>query len=525
MIIEKIEIKRFRGFENVEFNLGSQLTIIAGKNGTQKTTILGLLSQPFSVSLPDNPMKSEKPLCGGSFKSDFKEKFKLSNTFDKAKEHEWTLHLKNENIAFTIESIKRSGGGIRFYKKGDHSKGAGYIQLPVIYLSLKRLIPIGEDLKLNESSSIALTLDEQTFFNDWYKKILISMDDIISSNYLESRNKNTIGINTQEYDWHQNSTGQDNIGKILLAIISFKRLKEKYKDVYKGGILAIDELDAALYPGSQIKLIQALTTFSARYKIQIIFTTHSISSLEYCCEEELKNTSISAKQNHLKVIYLEKKNNKVKIDTNISITSIRNRLMASYRNESIIKLKIPVYTEDKETIIFAKALLKSKCSKLSFINCSLSCSKLIDLAFLKIPSFSFPNSIVILDGDIRGDAKELGKVKNLNNFLLLPTQISPERIIANFLLDLDDESPIWTSINIDFNKESCFKDYNINEIRSDRDKAKKWFNSHLGIWGNNAIKIINPWISINEEAVNQFISDFTNVYNQFAKELALDLIL
>ncbi len=36
MIIQKVEIARFRGFQNVGFELGTQLTIIAGQNGTQK---------------------------------------------------------------------------------------------------------------------------------------------------------------------------------------------------------------------------------------------------------------------------------------------------------------------------------------------------------------------------------------------------------------------------------------------------------------------------------------------------------
>jgi predicted ATP-dependent endonuclease of OLD family len=71
MIISKVEIEKFRGFENIEFDLGSQLTIIAGQNGTQKTTILGMLTQPFTITDDANPMNKEIPLSGGSFKSAF----------------------------------------------------------------------------------------------------------------------------------------------------------------------------------------------------------------------------------------------------------------------------------------------------------------------------------------------------------------------------------------------------------------------------------------------------------------------
>lgn len=50
MIIDKIHITKFHGFKDVRFKLGSNLTIIAGQNGTQKTTLLGIMSQTFTLS-------------------------------------------------------------------------------------------------------------------------------------------------------------------------------------------------------------------------------------------------------------------------------------------------------------------------------------------------------------------------------------------------------------------------------------------------------------------------------------------
>ena len=105
MKIEKIHIKKFRGFDDVSFELGANLTAIAGQNGTQKTTVLGILTQTFSITDESNPMYAEKPLSGGNFKSAFSEKFKLSETFDKAKGHEWTLHLDELDNPYTIQSI------------------------------------------------------------------------------------------------------------------------------------------------------------------------------------------------------------------------------------------------------------------------------------------------------------------------------------------------------------------------------------------------------------------------------------
>ena len=40
MKITKVYIEKFRGFHQQEFQVGSQITAIAGQNGTQKSTLL-----------------------------------------------------------------------------------------------------------------------------------------------------------------------------------------------------------------------------------------------------------------------------------------------------------------------------------------------------------------------------------------------------------------------------------------------------------------------------------------------------
>lgn len=522
MIIDNVHITRFRGFNNVSINLGTQLTVISGLNGTQKTTLLGLITQPFTISSDDNIMKDEKPLCGGTYKSAFNEKFKLSENFDKPKQHEWTLNFFGDTDPFIIESIRRDQNNIRFWRKGERTKGSGYIQLPVIFLSLKRVLPIGEDNNINKSDTNELTTEETKFFAEWYNKILISSDKILSTNHLESPDKSTRGINTEFYDWQQNSSGQDNIGKILLAILSFKRLSEKYSQDYIGGILAIDEIDATLYPGSQIKLIEALRKFSSKFKIQVICTTHSLSILERSSEliNELSNKKET--ENQIRLLYLEKRNNKIAIADNISYRSIKNRLqVAIERNKSI---KIYAFTEDREGIVFTKALLKSKKSNLVFVDANFSCSTLIGLAGQKIPTFCYPESIIFLDGDVQQIPKELRKVNALKNVVLLPGDKSIERLLADFLYNLDDNSPVWSSINEDYNKLYCFKDHSYEGIMSTREIAKSWFNHHLRDWGINATKVITPWAKENNELLENFIKNFCEVYNTIANDNGLQKI-
>lgn len=74
--IRGITIKKFRSLKNRNLNLGKYLTVITGKNGTMKSSLLGLLAHPFSS--PTNA----KDLYGHPLKTDMKDVFKLSLTKD-----------------------------------------------------------------------------------------------------------------------------------------------------------------------------------------------------------------------------------------------------------------------------------------------------------------------------------------------------------------------------------------------------------------------------------------------------------
>lgn len=509
MIISNISIKKFRGFNDIKFDLGNNLTVIAGQNGTQKTTLLGMISQPFTITDEKNPMYGEKPLSGGNFKSSFSEKFKLSDDFDVPKSHEWTLEFVDKNEPnFTVESIKKGKPyttGIRFWKKGDRSKGAGYIQLPVIYLSLSRLFPIGEDESLETKSEISLTDEEYNFYRDWHNKILIIPDvELTSVDYLVSKQKYTLGANTSFYDWRMNSSGQDNIGKILLAIISFKRLKERHKDDYNGGILAIDELDATLYPGSQIKLIEALRKFSSKFNIQIIFTTHSLSILETVCELQIDKKLIK----QVNVIYLEKIDSEIIPIQNIDFETIKDKLNVTI-SPSSCKRKLIVFTEDQEGEIFAKCILKTKrTTNLEFAGGSLGCGNLLELSRKEIKGFRFQDSIIILDGDV--SSRKLNK-----NILILPGNKPPEKLLADFLYNLQDRSTAWKKIHKGYTKQIVFRDYQYHSIISDRTIAKKWFNQQKIYWGRGAAKLINLWIAGNSGTVDTFCKTFDDLFKKY----------
>lgn len=518
MIIKKIHINKFRGFNDTSFNLGEHITLIAGQNGTQKSTLLGILTQTFTIPTKDHIFSDEKPLTGGSFRSSFQDKFRLSPTLDIPGSHEWTLYFNDLKLhsdldaegGFTIESIPRKSGNnetIRFWQKGKRDAGSGYVQLPVIYLSLKRLIPIAEAGKVSETNE-ELTKKEQKWFSENYNKILLSNDQLESIDYLESTNKNTLGVTTAHYDWHSNSAGQDNLGRILLAIISFQRLKTEYPKEYQGGILAIDEIDATLYPGSQVKLLEVLCRLCKKENIQLIATTHSIHLLEKISELKAER----GREKQFNTIYLKKVDGYVEIAESPNFEQIVNNLNVSI-NKHIPVRKLPIYTEDKECMQFVKAMLGRKFKNLEFLDISLGCTNLIQLGVKKVPSFAYNNSIIVLDGDARQDLKN----KRLKNFICLPGELNPESLLANYLNNLSDKNAFWEERTVGYSKQFCFSNYKLQDIISDRVKAKKWYREQLetNAWGQNGTALYKHYLKTIPDELASFLDSFTELYEMY----------
>ncbi|MDE1236949.1 AAA family ATPase [Vibrio aestuarianus] len=514
MIINKVHIEKFRGFADVNFSLGDYVTLIAGQNGTQKSTLLGILSQTFTIPNKEHPFSEEKPLIGGSYRSSFADKFKLSPERDLAGSHEWTLYFHDHDLhedigedgGFTIESIPRAANSIRFWQKGTREAGSGYIQLPVLYLSLKRLIPIAEAGKVQEKD-IQLTNEEQRWFTKHYKKVLISRDNLQAIDYLEGPSKNTLGVSTEHYDWQSNSAGQDNLGKILLAILSFKRLKASNPEEYQGGILAIDEIDATLYPGSQVQLLELLASISKKDKIQVIATTHSLQMLEKL--SELKKTRGRDKQ--FNTVYLTKQDNNILVEETPSFEDILHNLNVSLGASEEVKA-ISIYTEDVECIQFTRAILQGKKFNLKYEPLTMGCNNYLELGRKKVPSFQHPNSIVVLDGDVR-DKLPKGPAK-LKNFICLPGELNPESLLADFLDELPDAHPFWKQKKNHYSHQVCFRNYDIDEIKANRVTAKKWYQEQVksGAWGRSANNVYKHYLATIPQHHQAFIKQFTSIY-------------
>jgi len=275
MIFTKLEVENFRHINNETIQLGSVLTAIAGQNGTGKSSLLGWIAQasdfkPKARTLLDTP-----------FKSKYSEIFRFCPDQDFNKEYNVSIFYKD--LEGEDEESKRMS--TRFaetenrYRVDFDGRGSA-LNYPVLYLGLKRLIPLASE-KTITLQDFQLENSDKNHFAKLSKEILYITRDVIEAEFVKSTNKNMFAMKTSDYGHLGNSAGQDNLGQIISSIISFSRLKSELKDEYKGGLLLIDEIDATLYAGSQVKLIDKLYGLAKSLNVQVIFTTHSIEILEH----------------------------------------------------------------------------------------------------------------------------------------------------------------------------------------------------------------------------------------------------
>lgn len=512
MIIKHAFITKFRALHNVDFDLGKKMTAIVGHNGTMKTTVLGILSQTFTIS-KEHVMHGEQTIDGYNFHSQFKEKFKMSDK-DIPGEHLWKLDLypgiyKDE--FFEAKSIKRDNTTSipRFWSTESKGKGVGYPQIPAYYISLKRVTPIGEEKKITYIAE--LTEDEKTFLTNEYKEIFsITDSDEINVDSISSSNKHTASIHNNNHDALAISAGQDNLGKLLIAVLSFKRLKDKYKDDYKGGLLLIDEIESTFHAAAQSKLIKRMYKYAKDYKIQFVYTTHSPAVIK---STFFDNYNKSDSQ----LLYLKKVGNKVTGFNNPEIENVIAELAGEVVQEKVKKIKrIEIFSEDDVARQILNNLLSGYRKYIKLNTCSIGAEEYIEL--LRVGLEPIKKAVVILDGDKNTTPIHNKINRNLiTNVMFLPSTDCPEKMFYLFLSELSPEDPFWNNEPGKYDKMKCFKDYlNLVEKNASTDEYKKWFKANECNWERSNKKLYDYWKKIKKDEYNKFIKKFVETYNKIA---------
>lgn len=434
--LTKLKIERFRALVGVDVDFGDHITVICGKNGTSKSSILGIAAQIFSFDkdyVLGSRLKFEQ-IAGGSFKSQYSEHFRISETYDPP--GSMAVHIElydgytSQPATARLDLATRGGKPRPVVRKNSTASGnqSRNFTHPVIFLSLKRLYPIAARGDYNVGSFSYLEEHRPDFLS-------LTNEILNQSSSQATGTEGTIssavahGVN---YDQESVSAGEDNVGQIMLALMSFRKLKEEYSD-YKGGLLLIDEADAGLFPTAQVNLWKVLARECASLNLQVIMTSHSPTLIEHAFEQSQRF------QQRYRTIYLSNTYGAVQIMQNWSwahiSADINTTTIAMSPGTALPKVRI--YFEDREAYDLHQALMMRQPMKrctAPLPEITLGCSNYLQLISKGIPEFS-QNSIVCLDGDQQPTPHK--------TVVTLPGPLPPDQLIFEFLYNLDASDEFW----------------------------------------------------------------------------------
>jgi hypothetical protein len=494
MKIKELGIKKFRHIENVKIEFGDSLTVISGLNGTGKSTVLGLAGHLFSfregAKRIENTTLDNKP-----FETEYSEIFRFCPEHDMDKNYKYEGIVIDDNGKEIVKSAEsryvKSEKRFRIDVGQRTKSGEGKIHHPVIYLGLRRLFPLAqekeEDIKIDKAK---LNTNDINFYKTESDEVFVSLDKTINPEHITTYHKEFFGIQTNNYGAHGNSAGQDNLGQILTAILSLKKLNPTR------GILLIDELDTALFAGAQINLIKRFYGYAKRFNLQIIFTTHSLEIINFFNNSEFEGC---------KVNFLETRDNKVINSINPDYMYIKSRILRETK-EKISVEKINLLCEDHVGALWCKKLLNGTDVKqgVSVFASGISNGALADMASKNLSCLK--RFIFVLDGDSKGNSR----FNRLKNVIFLPLDRAPETILYNFLNALPETDSFWGGESV-FYKDTCFNEY---PNRTNPRDHKKWFKKNERNFGNACSRLLNRWKEDNQDLVDEFIEALKKAVNK-----------
>ncbi|MCO1599743.1 AAA family ATPase [Desulfosporosinus nitroreducens] len=541
-MIKKISVIQYRKIKNLEFEFSKGINVISGTNGTCKTSILHIVSNSF---------QAVNKKCPWLIDDSCLEIIKKVNSIINPKVESLTRGDKRYNdpafeqkgSLFTIDYFDKTSLGFRrhnskmhnrysikpFYPKGTKDS---LPYCPVIYLGLSRLLPFGEFQNDDAIEGVKKTLPliYQQEIADVYRKFTgLSVSSTAPQKMGDIKIRADFSSDQNGIDSNTISAGEDNLFILITAIVS---LKYYFNCITSSNtvesILLIDEMDATLHPSLQIKLLELYNEYSKAFKIQIIFTSHSLSLLEH---------ALSKKYN---VIYLIDNISTVLKMEAPDIYKIKMHLHNITRDDIYTNKVIPVFTEDKEARLFLNILFDyytekylSAFSKVKqffhLIDANISANNLLnifdDIYLLK----STMQSICILDGDQKSK-------QDYNKYVItLPGANSPEKLIMDYSIQLfDNDDQFWTEgiiINLGYGKiyyrENIRPDIDsiseklkeLNDKKESthgvqREISKKVFNRHKRFFEI----LFRHWVNNteNEDQLNKFYKDLYVMFKKVA---------
>ena len=533
----KFDQPPFRKLGAIEINLAPRVTLIAGRNGVGKSTILALIAggsgiarggAKFHSYFGTLPNVGTEDILKLSFERDFVEdEAQKANVLITYSYGAYTFQKKG-NVSGSKERLRivpRNEPKVEITIDDVTIPAAGKVPIPTIYLGMTRVLPVGEadPESLVSDEKTPMEAEDYALYHDFTDRIISTgaqASDFVTSQYVRGTKKRSVYPEYGGYNSTNVSLGQDSLSSIATALASFKKLMRVMGSDYRGGLLIIDEVDAGFHPHAQITLLDELMSKARALQIQIIATTHSLTMLEHAHQEINSDRKRGAPLD--KIVYL-----RGNLPIQLLDTSNFEAIYADMHLKALKAVKTPsikVFLEDDEAALFLSAILtRSRRARLKastgylldLIGARVGCSNLVGL--LKADPY-FHSVIFVLDAD--ADSVKAGGALNV---LRLPkdpahkAKQSPEAILEAMCKALCVDKTAYPETRKKLDKIGASTDYVdtfINKrqrgegvaakgVAEDREVAKAWFNRRLE--KIKEYKLIEGWVLDNAKGVDTFI--------------------
>ncbi|MCA1326220.1 ATP-binding protein [Herbaspirillum sp. alder98] len=529
----------FRKLGGIQIDLADRLTLIAGRNGVGKSTILALIAGGSGLTRGVKNHSYFGTLPNANAEEILKLSYARDYVKDDAAKPYALLRYELNGKPFSKKSnVSGSEERLRVVPRND-PKGPqmvagttipadGKVPIPTIYLGMTRVLPMGEAVPGSlESRSFEMDPIDYELYEDFTNQVISTGSsgngpNVVSQSVAGTK-KRSVYPEYQGYDSTNVSLGQDSLSAIATALASFSKLKRTLGSDYPGGLLIIDEIDAGFHPHAQIELLTELKSKARQLDIQIIATTHSLTMLEHAhagiYNEQIKGSPLD------NIVYL-KGGLPIQLLDASNFDAIYNdmHMLLTTPKPSPVLPTVKVYVEDEEAALFLDAILttsrrkeilaKTECN-LSIVAAKVGCSNLVGL--LKADDY-FKSVVIVLDADTTtvnaGNAKNVVRLPADTNKL---SKQSPEVIIKAMCEKLCTVGSAYpetrrklASVGADT---SYIEKKILNRqrgetvaslpIEKDRDIAKNWFNKRLS--AIQEMKLIEGWVADNSDGVNEFL--------------------
>lgn len=509
-----IYIKNFRSLKNCYIKLGSNLTVLSGKNGTMKSALLGLIAHPF------NSPNDAKDLVGTPLKTTISNVFKMSKIFDNQK-YEYYLDLVDidgnpiheyVSMYYVKNILTKEPERLRVVVGRKRGKGDGNFNLNTAYINFKRLFPIIDTDSVEKTENNMLQEDKD-FIKNAYLKIFQKTDYDNATLVSDDMNKETFAPSNSNYNFEAISSGEDNLGHILLKMLAFKNYCQGRDSLQ--GVFCIDEVEASLHPIAQDNLIDFLLDFSKKYNIQIVVTTHSLSLINHVIEKQnlMNNGKDKICLNMISTRFTD--NGAYNIITNPDYNQAYTELTLKGKSSSAREKIFVILEDDVEKQLFNLVIRKREAKKyMKRISNLTNFSKGNSFTFLsklaKNTEELLKNAIIIFDADVK---------ENLDNYRTsvykMPSLygLCLEAEIIKYIVELPGDANLFRECNKE--KQSFINDFaqkditnfEISFLERNSKRCKNWKDSD-----KNFLKYVRIYVKENR-----------NIFDPFEKSIYKDI--